>query len=178
MSFISVDEVKKQANITTSNYDEELEDYAQAACDIVEEWAGAIEKRTVTEVVGIAGWTGNYDLVLSDRPINAIATLAQYPLASVSYVTADLVVSGNKIHRVDGGTLPGQWTVTYTVGYDDIPTWASLAARIIAAHLWRTQRGGRTAGQDDTGQVAGIGYLVPNQAAAILEPHRKPPGIG
>lgn len=192
MSFISVADVKEQLNITGTTLDSELSVYVDAACTIVEQWAGAIELRAITnEFVDMLGYSqatfidplgrsslGTRTMVLRHRPVLSIQSITSSPSGTVfdpSWFNVDSLTG--IVRRIDGSTFFGQMTVSYTAGYEIAPPWAVLAARIITQNLWRTQRG-RAGMGEAPGSVGGIGYLVPNQAAALLESHRQPPGIG
>lgn len=191
MSFIDLEDVKAQLNITSGTSDVELLGYIDAACDVVEQWAGVVESRTVTEFVDMLGYSqatfidplgrsslGTRTMVLRHRPVISIQAITSSP----SGLTFDPLwfnvdsVTGI-VRRTDGSTFFGQMIVTYTAGYVVAPGWAVLAAKIIAQHLWRTQRVHRGMGEDPA-LAAGVGYLIPNQAAALLEPHRQPPAVG
>lgn len=193
MSFITLQDVKDQLNITTNTYDVELGGYLAAACDIVEEWAGVVEQRTIVgEFVDMLGYSqatfidplgrsslGTRVMVLRHRPVISITSITSSPSGAVfdpSWFNVDAATG--IVRRIDGSTFFGQMTVTYVAGYATPPPWAVLAAKIIVQHLWRTQRGSRKGMGDDPGLVAGVGFLVPNQAAALLESHRLTPSVG
>ena len=68
----------------------------------------------------------------------------------------------------------GTWRVTVTFGA--VPASLELAALIIAAHLYGTQR---NAGASRGGPVASqgaapSGFAIPNRAAALMDPYRLP----
>ena len=138
-----------------------LQDYLESACDVVEQQCGPIAVRTaITEQVvaprGIA--------VLQYGP----SALTSVPVGVVGDYTFDQ--DTGVVRRTDGGAWSG--SVTYTAGYATPPAWARQAALFIVEHLWRTRRGmgGRTA--DAEAAVPGTGYLIPNRAATLMEPHR------
>ena len=60
--------------------------------------------------------------------------------------------------------------VSYTTGSVKPPEWAVAAAKIIGRHLWATRLGPNRNGS----MQQGAGYLIPNQAEALLAPHRLP----
>ena len=55
-------------------------------------------------------------------------------------------------------------------GYANPPEWAVAAANIIGRHLWATRLGPNRNGS----MQQGAGYLIPNQAEALLAPRRLP----
>jgi hypothetical protein len=193
MSFITIFDVRDQLNITNSNSDDELEGYVDAACDIVEQWAGAVEQRVIVgEFVDMLGYSqatfidplgrsslGTRTMVLRHRPVISVESITSSPSGLTfdpAWFNVDQLTG--IVRRIDGSTFFGQMIVSYTAGYAVAPPWAVLAAKIITQNLWRTQRGTRRGMGDDPGVIAGIGYLVPNQAAALLEPHRQMPSVG
>ncbi len=158
-SFIGANELVSHLRITDGENIAVLAQFAAAACDVVEEWCGPISPREVTEIVSAP---------------YGVAVL-RYPLSELVSVPSGAVGD----YEVDGpaglirSTSSFTGSVTYTAGFDKPPAWAVTAATIIAEHLWRTRRGGagtRRAGE--VSEVPGAGYLVPNQAAALMEPHR------
>jgi hypothetical protein len=190
-TFLTLDEVKAQLNMTTTTNDAELQDYIDAACDEVEQWVGPVATRTITgEFVDLMGRTifnelttaGTRDFVLRWRPVQSIQSITSAILAGVTYAPSDFIVDTPTgiVRRGDGGTIFGPLVVSYTAGYTTAPAWARLAAKIIVQHMWRTQRGGtkRSGSGDDDGTVAGIGFAIPGAAAELLESHRVTPGIG
>ena len=95
-----------------------------------------------------------------------------------------------EITSLSGGSLPvditdfgfkspslssGRVAVTYKAGYEVAPDWAVSAALIIARHLWRTRLGPN---RNNPEAQPGVGYLVPNQAEALMADHLLPRGLG
>ncbi|HOB05908.1 MAG TPA: hypothetical protein PKM36_11635 [Propionibacteriaceae bacterium] len=131
----------------------ELLPFIEAACDAVVQACGPIEEDDITERVRTGSGVGV--LRYPAQSVTSGATLLDGPAGLVEGVSGD---------------------VTYKVGYATPPGWAKTAAVIIAEHLWQTRRGAGAAGRRavDMSPVAGIGYLVPNQAAALMQPHLLP----
>ena len=154
--FVEVETARRHANLTQDGITEDSERVLESACSIVEDWCGPIGQTTVTETVGTDG-------LLRARPIELTVVS--------SGVVGDYTLD-DRVWRISPVTAP--LTVTYTAGYAVAPTWAVDAALIIFEHLWRTRRGAganaRRAGTDV--QVPGAGYLIPTQAAQLMEPHR------
>ena len=154
--FVDVQDAKRHANITDGTLDPDVERMLESACSIVEDWCGAIAPTTETETVGTDG-------LLRARPV-ALLTVS-------SGVVGDYTIDA-RLWRLSPVTAP--LTVTYTAGYESPPSWAVDAALIIFDHLWRTRRGSGAGARRsaETVAVPGSGYLVPNQAAQLMEPHR------
>lgn len=195
-AFITVSDVKAQLNISDSNSDAELSDYVDAACDEVEQWVGPMLPLTVTgEFVDLMGRTiynelttaGTRAFVLRHRPVQSIQAVSSAIISGVTYDPGDFIIdtATGIVRRKDGGTIFGPLTVDYTAGYvtpgGTAPAWARLAAKIIAQHLWRTQRAAVAAPSqmgDVTAVVPGFGFAVPNMAAELMESHRLVPAVG
>jgi hypothetical protein len=193
MAFLSLQDAKDQLDIKTSTqFDAELPDFIDAACDEVESWCGAVELRTVTdEFVDLMGRTifnelttaGTRDFVVRWRPVVSITAVSSAITAGATYTPTDFFADPGTgiIRRFDGGTIFGPLLVSYTAGYATPPGWARMAAKIIVQHLWRTQRGGAgRGGPSSTGgnTTPGYGFAVPNMAVELMESHRNVPGIG
>ena len=65
------------------------------------------------------------------------------------------------------------FNVTYVAGWGvSVPPSMGMAARIILAHLWQTQRGAVSPplmGGEETVVLPGFGFAIPNRAAELLE---------
>jgi len=166
--WITVDEVKRHANITSSDSDEEIELMRDAAQDAVEGLIGPVLWRTVTQRITANG---------------SVLVLNTLPVVSVTSLTLD--GSPATYTSVEGGmltdvTVTGDVVATYVVGRTEVPGAVRLAALIIAAHLWQTQLGSApTQLQDnfDTQPTVGVGYAIPNRAADLLAPYLLLPGV-
>lgn len=165
--WISVDEVKAHANITSNASDDEVELIRNAAQDAVEGLIGPVLWRTVTQAVSANSST----VVLNTLPVVSVTSLT-------------LGGTGTTYTLTDGGLLldvpmRGDMVATYVVGRARVTDDIRMAALIIAAHLWQTQLGASpTQLQDGFGDqtASGIGYAIPNRAADLLAPHLMLPG--
>ena len=166
--WITVDEVKRHANITSSTSDTEIELMRDAAQDAVEGLIGPVLWRTVTQRISANGST----LVLNTLPVVSVTSLTLNGSA-VTYTATD----GGMLADV---TVTGDVVATYVAGRTQVPGAVRLAALIIAAHLWQTQLGSApTQLQDDFSAVptVGVGYAIPNRAADLLAPYLSLPGV-
>ena len=165
--WISVDEVKAHANITSTTQDAEVELIRNAAQDAVEGLIGPVLWRTVTQAVS----TDSSTVVLNTLPVVSVTSLTSGG-------------TGTTYTLVDGGMLVdvaarGAMVATYVAGRAVVGDDIRMAALIIAAHLWQTQLGAApTQLQDGFGEqpATGIGYAIPNRAADLLAPHLMLPG--
>lgn len=169
-TFITTADLRAYVNNAKAADEAQLQRAVDVACAAVEDGygdlpgCGPILSTSLVEVLD----GGATALVLGARA-SAVTSVETYP-AGVALTAADFRVSGQILRRTDGGTIPAV-EVTYATGYDEAPAWAREAALTIAAHYWQTRL--RTPGQPQPG--TGLGYLVPDQAAAMLEPHRLAP---
>lgn len=163
---ISLEDAKKQINHTTTDDDEEIEDFIAAASQIVEHFAGPVAKQTVVERHYIIG----AELVLDEANAAVPTSIAPVTTWSPAVDVADLYVSNGVVRRKDHGVIgDGTYDVTYVKGQSSVLPTIGLATRIIFQHLWKTQRGTTTRagmGGQDTSQL--LGYSVPNRALELL----------
>lgn len=178
-SIISLAGAKSHLNMSPliTKDDEEIRNMVEAVTSVVERYRGeAVVRRTVTEqnVMG----NGNR-LILMRRPVIAVTEILNYQgiPQNVAQWTLDK----------DNGTLTNylnRWnngrdmTVTYEAGYSEIPSNYILAAKIILAHLWSTQRiqnigqqvslGTRAKPEEAIITPAGMGYAIPMRAVELL----------
>ncbi len=143
--------------------------FIDAACDYVESQVGPVEPRVVTETVKVGALSR---VALRYRPVLSVTSVDSRGTAlTVGSYAVDL--DAGVLSAVTGYALPSEVTVTYEAGYASPPSWAQLAALIIAQHLYRTRLGPNPSRSGyETTQPSGVGFLVPNQAALLLEPHR------
>lgn len=177
MAFIDVADLKTQLNMTSSSNDTELQQFVDAACQVVEDKCGPIEQRTIVGEVADMTCDG---IVLGNAPVIAL-TAATYQLGGSVYDTSVLTVNQATgiAARTDGqhlGLGSQRLLVSYTAGYATPPAWAVLAAKIIGAHLWRTQRGPKSNSTTDD-PAAGSAYAIPNRALELMEDHLNLPGF-
>lgn len=167
--WISLEEVRTYANITTAGNDDELYLMLGAAQDAVEGLVGPVLWRTVTDTVPVTG---------------GIAVLRHNPVVSVASVTAsDQAVTYTL--NADAGLLTGltttsDVTVSYVAGRAVVSDALRQATLIIAGHLWETQRGNAPSSlqpEEFGTQAVGVGYAIPNRAADLLAPYLLGPGI-
>lgn len=170
--FISLDEVKAQTNVPASDtsHDTELDLFREAAQEQVEALVGPVLQRQVVETVRA-------------RP-SGVVFLNQSPVVSVDTLTASgQPVTGYTLNNADGlltGLVTaGDLVVTYTVGRTEAPASLRVAALIIAAHLWDTQRGNAPSAMPDdlTPVEFGLGYSLPNRALELLAPYMLAPAV-
>lgn len=175
MAIITLADAKLQLNKTSTTDDTELQFFVTAACIIVEQLAGAVEQRTVTETVRQRG--GVCSLVLATRPVVSVTTMTSIRDATVYDVTALYVDSAlaGIVRRRDGGAITGgPWTVVYVAGRSAVPANIGLAARILVQHLWETQRGtqlnaARLEVSVEDSMVPGQWFAVPQKVKQLLE---------
>ena len=184
----TVAEAKLQLGKTASADDTELQSYIDSVTAPIEHLVGPVMSATETEWhLPETQW-----LFVRRLPMVSITTVTAYegttartytaaadPSAAGSY-TYLLEAGQGKLTRLTTGGGESCWDgrvkVVYTVGYSTIPTDLNLAARIIVAHLWRTQNGGAglpSLSDEPEVEVEGFGYAIPNRARELLMARRR-----
>lgn len=178
--FLSLADAKQHLNIpaTTTTQDDELRLYVSAVCDAVEGLIGPVGRRTVTETV----YPSSGVLLLSTSPVVSLTSVTPYASVALSLGSFSTDVTAGIIRPLY--SVPGLWassyTVVYVAGRAAIPPAVALAARIILAHLWETQRGPAGLPLADPGEepaTFGLGFAVPNRALELLAQYRRAPAI-
>lgn len=173
----SLADAKAELNHDTNVNDDELRLYIAAATPVVEEIVGRVLSATVTET-----HDGGKPAVLLGEVASAITSVTVDGVATTDY-TANL---SSGIVWAGGSSSPMPFTygrqnvvVTYTAGASSVDPNIVLAARIIAAHLYRVgqQKRGRNANDDVT--VLSSGFAVPSRAVELCRAsmHRSMPGF-
>lgn len=181
-ALLTLDELKAQLNITSTTHDDELNAYVQAAIDYVNSVCGPTDNVTVVETH--YGYGGTGVLVLKQSPVVSVSAVTSAQTSNPTDYDASTFVldsSTGLLRLTDGGVWSLPVTVTYLAGRTEVPAALNLAARIIAAHLWETQRGnsrGRPiAGADDADVSPSAGYSIPRRAVELLAPYRLAPAV-
>lgn len=165
LALCSIADAKKHLNMDAGDRvdDEELRGHIEAATIVIE--------RHRNEVVALREVTANVTpgKYLPDRPVVRVTAAERDGVA--------LDVTAWKPDPANGlVSVPGHGrdvSVTYLAGYEVVPEPFILAAEIIAAHLWETQRmsaigGPASAGEDQYLTPSGLGYAIPNRAVQLL----------
>jgi hypothetical protein len=182
MALVTLEEAKRQLDLTGTAEDVELQVYVDALPEVIEGYIGVVEPREITDTVS----GGGPSLMVLHPPVLSVTALSGPGTAPVSYPVDTLAVTGpaGLISRTDGAPFAaGTYTVTYQAGRAAVPPTVKLAALILLQHLWRTQYGAsrvQVGGADDfdvTEPAAGWGYAVPNRVLQLLEPYKLPPGV-
>ena len=182
LGVVSLDEVKDHLNITTTNQDEEIRRFIDAAQDLAESYVGCVlGRQTFTS----EKYDGNTDIIRLRNP-RAISITSVYEngnlLSSSAYV---LDPTGQRISRVTEGSISGPnyfgiWApgaqnilISYVAGFTVPPPAAKQGVLEIVRHLWQTQRGstsvmGRTQSGDD--YYSTPTYSLPRRAMELLDP--------
>ena len=121
-----------------------LESDLATACEWVEDVAGPIEGRTVTE----RAWSnGSYVRLLRGPAVTVVS------IDGSTELPADLAILSGGV----GGTILDGWReVVYTVGGSDVPAWATSAALARTKHLWQMRKvqGGNSSSPVDFAKLA------------------------
>ncbi|WP_239404643.1 hypothetical protein [Frankia sp. Cj3] len=186
VAILSLQDAKDHLDIpgATTTHDSEIQSKLDTITAALERYTGGpIVTRSITErVEATAGGTA---LAVRQRPLVAVTSIVDVASGVATSIT-DLEIDANAgiIRRRLGWPFiiglayrvgPPVFTVTYTAGWGTaVPAAFGEAARIIIGHLWATQRGPSLRpgiSGDDTTQVYGMGFAVPNRALQLLAPY-------
>lgn len=183
---ISLASAKDQCKIPQedTSQDDRLREFVEAAAYVIENHRKeAIIRRTVTEYHYLREPASK--LLLRTTPVISLSTI-QTVDSGTTWDTSGLHVNpatGLVIARSGTGviTFTGNVQAVYVAGRIIMRANDTLAARIIVQHLWETTRGNpRTGpwpgGQEDTTQIFGMGFAIPNRALQLLG--KPPPLVG
>lgn len=191
MTVLTLADAKIHLNIAAnvSTYDAELQGFIDATVPQIERYLGGpAEVRAVTETVERTDC--GRAIPLTFRPFVSLTSI------TIGGVETDISTvyptPGRVLRKQFGFPFWPTWiepcVVTYQAGQgsDALPA-ISLAAKIIVAHLWSTQRGnaggrGPSAnneyGSTSAGTVApGFGFAIPNRALELLNPFAPETGL-
>jgi hypothetical protein len=150
--FLNMDAVRRYVNVTAAQDQAGLEEDAATACQWVEDEAGPIAQRTVTE----RAWsTGGY-LRLAETPSAVTSIDGATDLPDLAIVPGGAA----------GAVAAGWHLVVYEAGAAEPPSWAVGAAMARTKQLWQIRLGAK-------GSQGGIDYGA--RAEALLAAHRRGP---
>jgi len=184
---VSLDEVKAELNIPSSNTDDdtELSGYIDAATTIIEFLCGPVVPAEYTETHD----GGSPVIFLKRRPVLSVATVTEY--TPTAYPLTEEPLGGSYTtygYRMDAekGTLlrtsaaiptrfaPGvqNVTVTYTAGRAAVPANIRGAALELVRTQWQPQQSGNLPGIDVDNEPGKnvLGYYVPYRVTEMLGP--------
>lgn len=180
-SLISLAEAKTHLNMSLSrtNEDEELRAMIEAVTAVVERHRGeVIARRTIVETDPTG--TSNR-IVLSARPVISVTSIVDH--SGNADLVADWLLDGqngtlSRLSSFHRGWRTTGMTVTYVAGHVVVPAHYILAAKIILAHLWQTQRiqnigqqptlGGQSRRDEQIVTPSGMGFAIPHRAIELL----------
>lgn len=172
-SLVVLETLKAQLNIDETNTtdDVELQLYADAAANVVEDYTGLVfDAKTFSEQFNAGSCSSVY--VPSHKPVTAVTSVTSVQTGA-TWDVSGAVVDGDLYFF--SNPLSGIVTIQYAAGGATPSAKYQLAGLIIAQHLWETQRGNMplvgadlqdSMASDSTG--AGLGYAVPNRALELL----------
>lgn len=174
-TLLFLDEMKRHLDMKTSDNDAELMDFMASATEAVEHVVGHITIKTFIEKQA-----GGNDIAPFQAPILEVMSIVSWNTGGTeSYAPADVVIdaASNKIYRADGHPFEqGPYRVTYKAGRTSAKQSYRDAGKLIAGHMWTTQRGGqvvRFPGTEDVVPIPGLGYSVPRRALELLTHDRR-----
>lgn len=168
---MSLATMKAHLNITSSADDEELRGYMEAATEVIERHLGeTVARATVTGETHQVG-RGRTRVTLDRWPVLALTAVTSGDGAH-TYDVDDFIVD-RATGIVTGPAMYGTVAVSYLAGPAQVKSSYALAAQIIAAHLWETQRNAGVGQQTGFGgeeimASSGAGYAIPHRAMELL----------
>lgn len=172
MPLLTLPEARAQLDLHTSDTaeDAELADYVAAVTAVVERVRGEVV--APREVVDELELTHAGRFRLHSVPVLWLTSLSAVDGSAVWNVADMHAHAGSGVVTVLAGPpVHGLVSVSYQAGYETIPDNYRVAARIILAHLWETQRGGTGLpgfGGLESTPAPGVGYAIPNRARELL----------
>jgi hypothetical protein len=166
---VSLDDLKRHLNITTTTYDDELRAFGMVAADLVEGHCNRYwRRRTVVDTFDAGGEAVN----LTHTPVISITSVVSRGVAVSSNNYSINLLTGRLRYRY--GFFPGDYedlVVTYVAGAAAVPPVVQQAALETTRHLWQTQRGAmgarNTMNGDEYGS-AGMSYSLPRRVTELL----------
>lgn len=178
VSIVSLPEAKRHLNMAVdrTTEDEEVRSMIEAVTSIVERHRmETIARRSFTET-DVMG--SGYRLVLMRHPVLSVSSIVDENGVAVPVSQWSLDTQNGILTRTGGGGSAIRYTVTYVAGYQQIPAHYILAAKIILAHIWQTQRiqnigpqptlGGQSRRDESIVTPSGMGFAIPHRAIELL----------
>jgi hypothetical protein len=171
---VQLDEVKDHLDITKDDNDAELLTFIYSVTPVVEDYVGDIEPKTRSE----RHRAGDY-FDLRHGPAMSVTSIADYLTDAILWTSSSVVldVELGRIYPKDGVNfwLARAYRVNYQTGRTVVTDNVRMAAKMIVAHNWKTQRGAlvRFPGSDDPQLPPGFTYSVPRKALEYLRSERR-----
>jgi hypothetical protein len=168
---VSLDDLKRHLNITTTTYDDELKAFGMVAADLVEGHCNRYwRRRTVVDTFDAGGEAVN----LTKTPIISITSVVAREVAVSTQNYRVNLLTGRLRYR--WGFFPGDYedlVVTYVAGAAVVPPVVQQAALETTRHLWQTQRGAMGArsalsGDDFADRGMGMSFSLPRRVTELL----------
>ncbi len=175
-SIMSLAAAKTHLNMTSSKDDEEIRSMIEAVTAVIERHrAEAVVRQEVVED-NVMGNRNRFALI--KHPVIEVTEILNYLGTPQDISKWKLDKQNGILTNYHGAGLTGDVTVSYVAGYTEIPANYILAAKIILAHLWTTQRiqnigqqvslGTRARPEEQVLTPEGIGYAIPARAIELL----------
>lgn len=174
-SLISLADAKAHINMSQARTtdDEEIIAMVEAATAVVERHRHEVIARRVVTEFEPSGRRGR--VALLHHPVIKVISAMDY--SGTAIPVEGLMVDG-ETGIVAGPGISKATVITYEAGYVSVPANYILAAKIIFAHLWQTQRvqsvgaqptlGGQSRREEQIVTPSGTGYAIPHRALELL----------
>lgn len=173
MTVLTVPEAKKHLNITSGDYDDEIQDVIEAAEAAIAERVGPLEPTTyTTRVYGNGG-----QLLLEHTPVVSLTSITPDYGSALTLTGIYTDQAAGVVSYTSGGYFPSTaQTVVYTAGRATCPPDLLMAVKELVKHLWTTQRGsstrpGMAGGDAYSNTIPGAAFAFPFRVEQLLAPH-------
>lgn len=181
---VSLQAMKAKLGVTTTDHDEKIREYVEAATIVVQNHVKKqIVRQSYTDVKTIRS---RYSTTLSRRPVISLISVATTDgTVTWNVDNLNLDTTTGIVTVKSGPILCGHLQIVYVAGMTTPPANYTKAAAIIVEHLWQTERqqsqgspypGAYQDTADGMRFEAGAGYAIPNRAIELLGV--KPPMVG
>ncbi len=169
MRLVTLTDVRRHLNITGNVDDNELEDTAQAAEELVLELVRPVLPETIVSEPLDVSPSGL--VLLPDHPVNSVTAVTDSAGATVEFTARP---SSGRVFVRPGAAV----VATYTVGPAVVPDNVRRAVLEVTGRLWTSQRARRGPPRAiaDIGPDPSIGSALPQEALDLIRPYLKPPG--
>lgn len=179
MAVVTLDEVKRHLNITSGDYDGELQGFLNAALAAITERVGPLEPTVAT-----ARLRGAETLALPVVPVVSLTSVTPVGGSALTVGDLDLDERAGVIATMSGSRFGSRhYDIAYVAGRAECPADLKLAVKELVRHFWDTQRGptrrpGSTTSDATSNTVPGAAYAFPFRVEQLLAPHELHLGFG
>lgn len=174
---LSLAAAKAHLNMSSSRDDDEIRSMIESVTAVIERHRAEVIAQRVVVEDSPSGSSGQIALIA--RPVISVTAIEDWSGATIPVDRYHLDgKNGILFAKAGGGGGRAPRRVTYLAGYAQIPANYIMAAKIILAHLWTTQRiqnigaqptlGNSSRREEQIVTPSGMGYAIPHRAIELL----------